>query len=92
MTSIILSESGFGDYIGVRANRGDLKAKSSKGVKEGRNGKGDCVDLCASLFRVCGRYRARAQKSRYTNYPRGDSRVLVAGIVMISTVGEAILL
>ena len=27
VTSIVLSESGFGDHIGVRANRGDLKAK-----------------------------------------------------------------
>ena len=62
---IILSESGFGYHIGVRANRG---------------------------FCVCGRYGARSQKSRDTNDPNGDSRVLVAGIVMISTVGEAILL
>ena len=54
VTSIILSESEFGDHIGVRANRGDLKAKPSKGVKEGRNGEADCVDLCASLFCVCG--------------------------------------
>ena len=40
--------------------------------------------------RVCGRYGARAQKSRATNDRSGGSRVLVAGIVMISTVGEAI--
>ena len=52
----------------------------------------DCVDLCASLFRVCGRYGARAQKSRDTNDPNRGSHVLVAGIVMISTVGEKILL
>ena len=50
----------------------------------------DCVDLCASLFCVCGRYGDRAQKPRHTNDPSGGSRVLVAGIVMISTVGEAI--
>ena len=50
------------------------------------------MDLCASLFCVCGRYGARDQKSRDTNYPNGGSRVLVAGIVMISTVGEAILI
>ena len=87
-----MSESGFGNHIGVHAKRGDLKEKSAKGVKERRNGKADCVDLCASLFRVCGRYGAQAQKSRDTNDPSGDSRVLVAGIVMISTVGEAILI
>ena len=52
----------------------------------------DCVDLCASIFRVCGRYGSRAQKSRDTNDPRGRSRVLVAVIVMISTMGETILL
>ena len=92
MTSIILSESGFGDHIGVRANQGDLKAKPSKGVKEGRNGEADCVDLCASLFHVCGRYGARSQKSRDMNDPSRGSRVLVSGIVIISTVGEAILL
>ena len=46
----------------------------------------DCVDLCASLFCVCGRYGARAQKSRHTNDHSGGSRVLVAGIVMMSTV------
>ena len=51
----------------------------------------DCVDLCASLFCVCGRYGAWAQKLRSTNDRSGGSRVLVAGIVMISTVGEAIL-
>ena len=50
----------------------------------------DCVDLCASLFCVCGRYRSRAQKSRATNDRSGGSRVLIAGIVMISTVGQAI--
>ena len=50
----------------------------------------DCVDLCASLFRVCGRYGARAQKPRATNDRSGGSRVLVAWILMISTVGEAI--
>ena len=50
----------------------------------------DCVDLCASLFRVCRRYGARDQKSRATNDRSGGSRVLVAGIVMISTVGGAI--
>ena len=87
MNSIILLESGFGDHIGVRANWGDLKAKSAKGVKEGRNEKADCVDLCASLFLVCGRYGARAQKSRDTNDPSRGSCVLVAGIVIISTVG-----
>ena len=92
MTSIILSESGFGDHIGVRANQGDLKAKPSKGVKEGRNGEADCVDLCASLFHVCGRYGDRSQKSRDMNDPSGGSRVLVSGILIISTVGEAILL
>ena len=32
VTSIILSESGFGDHLGVRANRGDLKAKSANVV------------------------------------------------------------
>ena len=47
VTSIILSESGFGDHIGVRANRGDLKPKSAKGVKKGRKGKAECVELCA---------------------------------------------
>ena len=52
----------------------------------------DCVDLCASLFCVYGRYGARAQKSRDTNDPSGGSIVLVAGIVMISTVGGAFLL
>ena len=36
-------------------------------------------------------YGARAQKSRHMNDPSGGSRVLIAGIVMISTVGEAIL-
>ena len=71
MTSIILPESGFGDHIGVCANRGDLKSKPAKGVKEGRNGKVDCVDLCASLFCVCGRYGARYQKLRDTNDPSG---------------------
>ena len=50
----------------------------------------DCVDLCASLFRVCGRYGARAQKSRAKNDRSRGSRVLVTGIVMISTVGGAI--
>ena len=50
----------------------------------------DCVDLCASLFRFCGRYGARAQKSRATNDRSGGSRVLVIGIVLIPTVGEAI--
>ena len=49
------------------------------------------VHLCTSIFRVCGRYGAPAQKSRYTNDPSGGSCVLVTGIVMISTVGEAIL-
>ena len=43
------------------------------GAKEERNGKNemilgtggdDCVELCASLFCVCGRYRARSQKSK----------------------------
>ena len=52
----------------------------------------DCMDLCASLFRVCGRYGSWAQKSRETNDPSGGYGVLVSGIVMISTVGEAILL
>ena len=52
----------------------------------------DSVDLCASIFRVCERYRARAQKSRDTNDPSGGSRVLVAGILMISTVWGGILL
>ena len=52
----------------------------------------NCVDLCASLFRVCGRYGARSQKSRDTNDPSGGSCVLVSGIVIISTVGEEILL
>ena len=51
----------------------------------------DCVDLCASIFRVCGHYRARAQKSIYMNDPSGGC-VLVAGIVMIYTVREKILL
>ena len=46
----------------MHADRGDLKAKLAKGVKEGRNGEVDSVDLCASLFRVCGRYGARSQK------------------------------
>ena len=50
------------------------------------------VDLCASLFRVCERYGARAQTLRDTNDPSRGSRVLVTGIVMIPTVGEAILL
>ena len=50
------------------------------------------MDLCASLFRVCGRYGAQSQKSRDTNDPSGGSRVLVARIVIISTVGEEILL
>ena len=50
----------------------------------------DCVDLCASLFRVCGCYGSRAQKSRATNDRSGGSQVLIAGIVIISTVGEAI--
>ena len=52
----------------------------------------DCVDLCTSIFCVCGRYGARAQKSRDTNDPSGGSRVLVAGILIISSAGEAILL
>ena len=47
----------------------------------------DCVDLYASLFRVCGRYGSQAQKSRAMNDRSGGSRVLVAGIVLISTVG-----
>ena len=64
------------------------KALWEWGVKEGRNRKADCVDLCASLFCVCGRYGASAQKSRDTNDPSGGSHVLVAGIVMISTLGE----
>ena len=42
------------------------------------------------VFRVCGRYGARAQKSRATNDRSRCSRVLVAGIVMISNEGEAI--
>ena len=75
----------------MRANWGGLKAKSAKGVKEGRNGKADCMDLCASLCLVCGRCRAQSQKSRDTNDPSGGSRVFVAVILMISTVGEAIL-
>ena len=50
----------------------------------------DSVELCASIFRVCGRYGARAQKSRAMNDRSRGYRVLVAGIVMISTVGEAI--
>ena len=57
-----------------------------------KTGGDDCVDLYASLFRVCGRYGARYQKSRDTNDPRGGSHGLVAVIVMIFTVGEAILL
>ena len=52
----------------------------------------DCVDLCASLFCVCGRYGDRAQKSRATNDRSRGSHVLVSGIVMIYTVGEAIVL
>ena len=44
--------------------------------------------LC--LFRDSGRYGARAQKSRDTNDCSGGSRVLVEGIVLISTVGVAI--
>ena len=51
----------------------------------------DCVDLCASLFRVCGRYGARAQKPRAMNDRSRGSQVFVAGIVVISTVGEPIL-
>ena len=50
----------------------------------------DCLDMCASLLRVCGRYEARTQESRVANDHSGGSRVLVAGIVMISTMGEAI--
>ena len=37
-----------------------------------------------------GRYGARAQKSRDTNDRSGGYRVLVEGIVLISTVGVAI--
>ena len=46
------------------------------------------MDLC--LFRDFGRYGARAQKSRATNDRSGGSRVLFEGIVLISTVGVAI--
>ena len=46
------------------------------------------MDLC--LFRDCGRYGARAQKSRATNDRSGGSRVLVEGIVLIFTVGVSI--
>ena len=46
------------------------------------------MDLC--LFRDFGRYGARAQKSRATNDRSGGSRVLVEGIVLISTVGVEI--
>ena len=46
------------------------------------------MDLC--LFRLFGCYGARAQKSRDTNDRSGGSRVLVEGIVLISTVGVAI--
>ena len=46
------------------------------------------MDLC--LFCDCGRYGARAQKSRATNDRRGRSRVLVKGIVLVYTVGAAI--
>ena len=53
-------------------------------------GDDDCVDVCASLLRVCGRYGYRAQKSRATNDRSGGSQVFVAGIVKMSTVGEAI--
>ena len=50
----------------------------------------DFVDLCAFLFRVCGRYGAQAEKSRSMNDRSRGSRVLVAGIVLISTAGVAI--
>ena len=43
-------------------------------------------------FVFFGRYGARAQKSRYTNDTSRGSRVLVVGIIMMSTVVEAILL
>ena len=46
------------------------------------------VDLC--IFRYCGRYGDRSQKSRATNDRSGGSCVLVEGIVLISTVGVAI--
>ena len=46
------------------------------------------MDLC--IFCVCGRYLAKDQKSRATNDRSGGSRVLVAVIVLISTVGVAI--
>ena len=46
------------------------------------------MDLC--LIRDCGRYGARAPKPRAMNDRSGGSRVLVKGIVMISTVEVAI--
>ena len=52
----------------------------------------DCVDLCASVLRVCGRYGARDQKSRAMNERIRGSHVLVTVTVMISTVGEVIFL
>ena len=69
-----------------------LKRNQPRVSRKEKNGKADCVDLCASLFRVCGHYGAHAQKSRDTNDPSGVSCLLVAGIVKISTVGEEILL
>ena len=41
------------------------------------------MDLC--LFRDCGRYGDRDQKPRATNDPSRGSRVLVEGIVLISS-------
>ena len=42
------------------------------------------------LFRDCGLYGALSQKSRSTDDRSGGSRVLVEGVVMISTVRVAL--
>ena len=39
----------------------------------------DCVDLCATLFRVCGRYGARAQNHPHaTILPLGGESVVAS--------------
>ena len=50
------------------------------------------VWTCAHYYFVfVGATEPKPKNQKYTNDPSGGSRVLVAGIVIISTVGEAIL-
>ena len=60
----------------------------SSGLQE-RARSEELVPRMLSQFCLFGCYGARAQKSRDTNDRSGGSRVLVEGIVMISTVGVA---